>query len=450
MGEPRTSWSRDTPDRITKHSFSDTPIKACLSHRSEPAIVISKPAVISTIPKSLCCATSAESLASSGSYQEDRSRAAPNLLKVSGACVESDVECNTTDRKEHKQKTEEHLCAKDTPTSHSSLLLQNSDELTKNVETQKKVSKDDENNITFGQIELVPFSPLHIDSTLFEATESSDLVKCTHEASVSADSERSLVCRDSSAASADCSQLIDALDIQSPVVFRFNSSITVQSTPFSQREQTEELYTLQSEKFIEPLLKSSKSSSQHGATLSSIEPCQMRVFDHVQRFNKLAISSPKTKAQSPLKFQRTPVRQSVRRFNSLNQRKDTRSGWCATSQGSSMIKAVCLECGHFGGVQQTPQPDEVFHPPTDDNEVSSKPKLPMAPRKSDNSRHYALGDVTNMVEAKGSGLSSVPKYAMSEVAKSVLLQTAEKGYRGSPKNPLSHCMLLSAMQPVDL
>ncbi|MCJ8737067.1 hypothetical protein PDJAM_G00019600 [Pangasius djambal] len=463
--EPRTSWSRETLDGITEHPFPDTPMNAYLSYRSEPTVVLSKPAVISTIPKSLCCATSAESLASPDSFQEDGSRAAPNLLKVGEAFVKSDSKSHATDREEPKEKTEESSCAKDIPaSSYSSSLLQNSGELKKDVETPRKVLKDDEHNITFGQTELVPLSPLHIDSTLFEAAETSGVVKDTPKASVSADNESSLLFRDSSAASADCSQLIDALDIQSPVAFRLNSSITVQSTPFSGRAQTEELNTSQTEKFKEPVLlqKSSKSSSQHGATRGPTVPCKMRVADQVQRFNMLTLDSPKAKAQSrsPLKFQRTPVRQSVKRFNSLNQRKDIRSGWCATSQGSSMIKAVSVERGHFSGVQQQPRPGEVFCPPPNDNEGSSKTKLPVPPQKPANSRHCALGDVTNTVapKTKGSGSSSssssssssAPKCATSEVAGSVLLQAAEKGYRGSPKNPLTHGPLLSAMKPIDL
>lgn len=426
-------------------------MKAYPSYRSEPAIVLSKPPAVGSIPKSLCCAASSESLASSESFQEVASRTTPNRLKISGAFVESDSECHSTARKEPKEKTEEALCAKDIPASScSSSILQNSGELKNKVETLQKVLNDDD-HITY---ELVHLSPLHIDSTIFEAAESSDLVKDGHKACVSAVDEGSLVFTDSTAASADCSQLIDALDIQSPLAFRLNSSITVQSTPFSAREQTEQLNSLQSEKFKEPSLleKSAKFSSQHGTSFGPMEPCQIKVADHVQRFNMLAITSPKAKPRAPLKFQRTPVRQSVRRFNSLNQRKDTRSGWCATSQGSSMSKAVSLESGHFSGVQEQPEPNEVLCSPPNDNEVSSKPKLPVSLPKPDNSRHCVLGDVTNTVEpkAKGSGSSSAPKCAISEAAKSFLLQATEKGYRGSPKNPLTHSMLLSAMKPIDL
>ncbi|XP_058254385.1 rho GTPase-activating protein 11A isoform X2 [Hemibagrus wyckioides] len=452
--EPRTSWSRKTLDEITEHSFSDTPMKAYLSYRSEPTIVISKPAVTSTIP-SLCCATSAESSASSESFQEEGSLAAPNLLQATGAFVVSDSKSPTTDRDGPKDKTEEPSGAEDIlSSSYSSSILQNSGELKKNVETPQKVLKDNDHN-NFGQAEFVPLSPLHIDSTLFEAAESSDLVKyisvSAEKASESSDNDNSSLFRDTSPTSADCSQLIDALDIQSPVAFRLNSSITVQSTPFSGKEQAKELDTLQSEKkaLKEPLLlgKTSK-SSQHGSTLGS--KCQMKVADHVQHFNMLTINSPKVKARSPLKFQRTPVLQSVRRFNSLNERKEARSGWCATRQGSTITKAVGIKSGQFNKSQQHPQHCEVFCSPPDDAEVSLKPNLLVSPQKHANSRHSALGDLTNTVapKTKGTGLST--KSGVSEAAKSVIVQESEKAYRGSPKNPLTTGILLSALKPIDL
>ncbi|XP_027029469.2 rho GTPase-activating protein 11A isoform X2 [Tachysurus fulvidraco] len=447
--EPRTSWSRETLDEVTEHSFSDTPMKAYLSYRSGPTIVISKPAVVNTI-SSLCCATSPKSSASSGSFQEEGSQEAPKVLQVT-----SDSKSPTNDTEEPIDKLEEPSCAKEFPSSsYSSLNLQNSSELKKNVKTPQKDLKDDDN--TFGQTEFVPLSPLHIDSTLFEAAESSDLVKDTDKASVSADNENSLeLFRDCSAPSANCSQLIDALDIQSPVAFRLNSSITVQSTPYSGKEQTEELDTLQSVKksLKEQLLLEMpcKSSNQHGATLGPKEPRPVRVADHVQRFNMLTINSPKVKSRAPLTFQRTPVHQSVLRFNSLNQRKGARSGWCATSQSATMTKAHSLESGQFSRAHQHPQHSEIFSSPPDDAEVSTNPNLPVSPQRPTSSRHSALGDLTNTVAPKATVLSSAPKCAISDAAKAVLKQEAgNRAYRGSPKKPLANSMLLSSMKPIDL
>ncbi|TSO67489.1 Rho GTPase-activating protein 11A [Bagarius yarrelli] len=424
--KPGTSWSQETLHEITEPSFSDTPMKAYFSFRSEPTIVLSKPAVISNIP-SLCCATSAESSANSESFQEVVSKVPSNLRQITGAYIESDSKSPPADRKEPKHKTEKSLCAETIPTFlHSAFLLDSGEEKKNGKTPQKKLM--DENQNTAEQIEFVHLSPLHIDSTLFEAAESSSLAKDT--ASVSTDYEP-----------------INALDIQSPVAFRPNSSITVQSTPFSAREQMEELDTPQSDE-CKKLLSLEKSLGQQGGTLGPTDPLPTKVAEHVRHFNMLTIDSPKAKARAPLKFQRTPVRQSVRRFNSLNQRNEARSGWYATSQTSSKSKAVSLESCQFSEAQL--QPDKFYCLCTDDDKIS--PKLTSSSQKLANSRHRALEDLTNTVapKAKSPGSSSAPNCTTSKTAKSVLLQEAEKAYRGSPKNPLTHGILLSAMKPIDL
>lgn len=73
-----------------------------------------------------------------------------------------------------------------------------------------------------------------------------------------------------------------------------------------------------------------------------------RVSDHIQWFNRLSLNEPsRTKVKSPLKFQRTPVRQSVRRINSLLEyggqpprRKLVSLGGTA----SPLVKSVSCEC----------------------------------------------------------------------------------------------------------
>ncbi|KAI4902046.1 hypothetical protein NFI96_033102 [Prochilodus magdalenae] len=479
--EPAISWSRETPDGTqvdTGSSFSDTPMSACLktTYHSEPTIVVSKPPLVGNIPKSLCCATSAESLTSSESFSEDNSQTGPTLFRIREAFDEPVSTLYVTDKdhkEEPKEKTEEK--AKNYPaSSECSLPSENSpvtsDELKKHFPLQVSQSVVGDHNVTFGQFEMVPLSPLHIDSVLFdtETAESSVMVKNTQESSLSV--ENSCLVVGSSTASANCSRLIDALDIQSPVTFRLNSSITVQSTPFAARVQSRDLNSSQSEEFKEPSLVevSSESSSQHEVPTQechqrehSVDPVQARrtkVAEHVQRFNMLTLNSPRTKlARSPLKFQRTPVRQSVRRINSLlSQRKDLRSGWCAASQGSAIIKTLSLESGLTTGMpQQSPNTKAPSQAPVKQR-VSPQPKPPVPPVKSETCctiRHCALGDVTNMLAPKAKGDSLSTKNTPSEFPKSVLLQAAEKDkshYRGSPKNPLVQVKLLSAMKPIDL
>ncbi|XP_036449184.1 rho GTPase-activating protein 11A isoform X2 [Colossoma macropomum] len=475
--EPATSWSAETPDgtqAYTGSSFSDTPMSACLktTYCSEP-IIVSKPPLVGNIPKSLCCATSAESLASSESFSEEPSQAGPTLVRVRGAldepvstlCTTVSTLC-TTDmdyKEEPKEKTEEN--ANNPSSSELSIPSENSpvsSELKKNSSLQVSQSLVEDQNVTFGQIELVPLSPLHIDSVLFdtETGESSMMVKSTQESSVSVESTCLIV--DSSTGSANCSRLIDALDIQSPVAFRLNSSITVQSTPFAARERARELNTSQPDEFKEPLPveASSESSSQHESqqrepSLDLVQPHRTKVSDHIQRFNMLTLSSPKPKVvRSPLKFQRTPVRQSVRRINSLlNQTKEVRSGWCAASRGSSGMKALSLESGLSADVLLQGQATEVPSETPVERVIPKPPEPPIKSATCCTIMHCPLGDITNTEAPKAKGDAFSAKGIPSEFPKSVLLEAAERDmshYRGSPKNPLTQVKLLSAMKPIDL
>ncbi|XP_062863239.1 rho GTPase-activating protein 11A isoform X1 [Trichomycterus rosablanca] len=440
--KPGTSWREHTPDgthAFTENSLLETPMKACLSYRSEPTIVISKPPIAGSLPKSLCCATSSESLASSESFNEESSQVASTPLKIRGAFDESDRVCHTADTNNSGKLTEQTEAA--TSSSNHSDFSNNLDEPKDSVQTPLKILVND-HDATCEHIRLVPLSPLHIDSTLFEHTMN------TSKSSPNAESKIGSSFPEGSKGSVNCSRLIDALDIQSPVAFRLNSSITIQSTPYAGLEQTGKLNTSQPEEFKQPesAKKSARSKSRQGDLLGPKEPPRIRVADQVQRFNKLTLESPKGRViRAPLKFQRTPVRQSVRRFNSLEKRKDARSGWCATSQ--STIKAASLESGHFGEAQQhCPAYED-----SNDKASCSNTKQETSAQKSANTvRLCALGDVTNTVtpKAKGDG-TSAPKGIMSEFAKTVH-QTAEKAYRGSPWNPLTQGKLLSAMKPIDL
>uniref|UniRef100_A0A4W4HDA0 Rho-GAP domain-containing protein n=1 Tax=Electrophorus electricus TaxID=8005 RepID=A0A4W4HDA0_ELEEL len=436
------SWSVETPNG---NLFPDTPMNVYLktNYRSEPSIVVSKPLIVGSIPKGFCCATSAESLACSESCSEENTQ---TLVKMRSYEESSSTLLATDkDNKEEPKEKKEHTCVNIISESYKFFVASESSSQLKESGSLHMPQKDlvDNCNDTFKQFEIGPLSPLHIDSALFEheAADNSVLAKNTQESFPVAENESSSLFMDGSTGPTG-SRLVDALDIQSPMAFKLMSAITVQSTPL----------------FIGPLLLN-KFPEQHGGpihneqecTRGSIEPGRVKVADHVQRFNMLTLASPKPRvARSPLKFQRTPVRQSVRRINSLGQRKETRSGWCAASQGTPVVKAVSLESGLCTGTPQLPQAKDVSHCPPHDKGVFLKPKLPVPPKKPSTChgiRHWALEDVTNTVAPKLRG--SMP----SDVQQSSLLQPAERDmshYRGSPKNPLTQCKLLSAMKPLDL
>ncbi len=362
--------------------------------------------VSSVIPKSLCCASSDGSALDS--FSEERAHTGPTLLKIKQAFGESDSDLHSIIKPQnHDEPQDGPDVGLPSETSHKSM---------------SESSESDDHNVTFGQIEIVPLTPLHIDSALFDSG-LTRLMKTSPDGSLCLENESKAFLKD---ATGDCSQLIDALDIQSPVAFRLDTSSRVQSTPYATRSQTNANTSLPSE----PLLTDKTDGPQDQAEKpqnhpEAIETRRMRVADQIKQFNMMTLNSPKAKAvRSPLKFQRTPVRQSIRRINSLiGGRKNTRMGWCATTQ----IKTVSLESGL---------------------QMFSKPKPP-----SKKPAVKALEDVTNKAPKTKCDMLSTNKNAANDHPKSVLLQMSENDtshYRGSPKNPLTVGRLLSAMKPIDL
>lgn len=367
--------------------------------------------VSSVIPKSLCCASSDGSALDL--FSEERSHTGPTLLKIKQAFGESGSDLHSIIKPQNHDKPQDGRdVGLPSETSHKSM---------------SESSESDDHNVTFGQIEIVPLTPLHIDSALFDSG-LTRFVKTSPDGSLCLENESRAFLKN---ATGDCSQLIDALDIQSPVAFRLDTSSRVQSTPYATRSQTNANTSLLSE-LKESILTDKTDGPQDQAEKpqnhpGAIETRRMRVADQIKQFNMMTLNSPKAKVvRSPLKFQRTPVRQSIRRINSLiGGRKNTRMGWCAASQ----IKTVSLESGL---------------------QTFSKPKPPVHPKKP---AVKALEDVTNKAPKTKCDMLSTNKNPANEHPKSVLLQMSENDtshYRGSPKNPLTEGRLLSAMKPIDL
>ncbi|XP_067223119.1 rho GTPase-activating protein 11A isoform X2 [Chanodichthys erythropterus] len=401
----RSMWSGDTPDvglNFPADSFSETPVSSC---RSEPALDVCKPPTVSGIPKILCDGLD--------SFSEERSNTGATLLKIKQAFGESGSDLHSIIK-------------------HDEPLGSNSEAVSSVValpsETAHKSMSESEHNVTFGQIEIAPLSPLHIDSALFDSGPTRFGETSLNE-SLWLENESRDFLKDATGCSADCSQLIDALDIQSPVAFRLDTSNRVQSTPYAAKTQTNANVSL-SRELKESLLVNNSKADNHP---NAIEARRMKVAEQIKLFNMMTLNSPKPKVvRSPLKFQRTPVRQSVRRLNSLvGSRKDVRMGWCAASP----MKAVSLESA-LHSIQQ----------PT-----FAKPKPPVPPKNP--VKNGALEDVTNKAPKTKCNTLSANKNAADEHSKSVLLQVSENDtnrYRGSPKNPLAEVRLMSALKPIDL
>lgn len=199
------------------------------------------------------------------------------------------------------------------------------------------------------------------------------------------------------------------------------------------------------------------------------------VSDHIQWFNKLSLNDPSSasKTKPPLKFQRTPVRQSVRRMNSLleaNGRSVRSQLLKASSVGSPLVKSVSCDSALFSCTEK-PSKNSVALPlrsqstcdqvsvshkqldlasksccrPSDKPEASVRTAGVREQKAIVHPSKCVLEDLTNHETVK----SSVKVNANVNIP-GVAPGKERVRYRGSPKNPISTVKLLPAARPVDL
>ncbi|NXH74664.1 RHGBA protein, partial [Hydrobates tethys] len=213
-----------------------------------------------------------------------------------------------------------------------------------------------------------------------------------------------------------------------------------------------------------------------------------KVSDHIQWFNKLSLNDPSSasKTKPPLKFQRTPVRQSVRRINSLletNRRSVSSQLLKASDVGSLLVKSLSYDSALVSCTEK-PSKNSVALPlrseSTYDQVSRSHKQLDLTsksccrplnpPDKPDVSVRTAgiheqkatvhpsksvLEDLTNHETVKSSLKANaninIPGAAPEKSTISRIAPGKERvRYRGSPKNPISKVKLLPTAKPVDL
>ncbi|XP_072719864.1 rho GTPase-activating protein 11A isoform X1 [Ciconia boyciana] len=229
-------------------------------------------------------------------------------------------------------------------------------------------------------------------------------------------------------------------------------------------------------------------NSDKALTKTSTVSDHGKVSDHIQWFNKLSLNDPSSasKTKPPLKFQRTPVRQSVRRINSLleaNRRSVSSQLLKASDVGSPLVKSLSYDSALFSGTEK-PSKNSVALPlrsestydqvsvshkqldltsksccrplnPSDKPDASVRTagiheqKATVHPSKS------VLEDLTNHETVKSSlkvnANINIPGAAPE---KSTITRSASGKervrYRGSPKNPIPKVKLLPTAKPIDL
>ncbi|XP_019352101.1 rho GTPase-activating protein 11A isoform X3 [Alligator mississippiensis] len=203
-----------------------------------------------------------------------------------------------------------------------------------------------------------------------------------------------------------------------------------------------------------------------------------RVSDHIQWFNKLCLNDPcsASKAKPPLKFQRTPVRQSVRRMNSLLEA-SRQSVNCKLAKPSDayspLAKSVSYDSALFSCLEEssknstTSSSCETVHQVLMSyKEMDLIPKShskPLNPVEKDDvsvrivrsckQKVTVLEDLTNHEVSKAAvKLSTNTNIIGATSDKNILTKnaTGKARYRGSPKNPISKAKLLPSTKPVDL
>ncbi|CAM5122147.1 unnamed protein product [Eretmochelys imbricata] len=212
-----------------------------------------------------------------------------------------------------------------------------------------------------------------------------------------------------------------------------------------------------------------------------------KVSDHVHWFNKLSLNDPcsASKTKPPLKFQRTPVRQSVRRINSLLESNRQSVSYKLAKPGdvcSPLVKSVSYDTALSSCTEKFSKNSTVslLYCETTRTQVSTSSELDLASKSSKlinsleqadasvktvrickqkvtigNPSKSVLEDLTNHEAPKAAvKMNSSINFLIATPDKSTLRKSAtgkEKArYRGSPKNPISKAKLLPTAKPVDL
>ncbi|XP_048161642.1 rho GTPase-activating protein 11A isoform X1 [Corvus hawaiiensis] len=211
-----------------------------------------------------------------------------------------------------------------------------------------------------------------------------------------------------------------------------------------------------------------------------------KVSDHIQWFNQLSINDPNSasKVKPPLKFQRTPVRQSVRRMNSLleaNRQSVSSRAVKSSSVGSPLVKSLSYDSAVFPCTEK-PSKNSVRLPRRSEstcNQVSVAHKQldltsksccrPLNPSEKPDVSVRTVGIHEQKVHPSKSVLEDLTNHEMVKSSlkvnaninipgaaseKSMIARSApgkeRARYRGSPKNPISEVKLLPTAKPVDL
>ncbi|XP_072478967.1 rho GTPase-activating protein 11A isoform X2 [Notamacropus eugenii] len=219
-----------------------------------------------------------------------------------------------------------------------------------------------------------------------------------------------------------------------------------------------------------------------------------KVSDHIQWFNKLSLNDSRAeiKVKSPLKFQRTPVRQSVRRINSLMETNRQLGRFASLREVSSpLVKAMSYEHELSSHIESTSnnsssallysehkQKQKSVAFAQSSTELTSKSSLESSSKLCSKVKRHSDSSNTSLIPTKvckqevilGSQIKSVlddltnhePLKSVVKTSTTSSVGTQEKSigrkpsgrervwYKGSPKNPIAKVQLMPTARPLEL
>ncbi|XP_036592933.1 rho GTPase-activating protein 11A isoform X2 [Trichosurus vulpecula] len=219
-----------------------------------------------------------------------------------------------------------------------------------------------------------------------------------------------------------------------------------------------------------------------------------KVSDHIHWFNKLSLNDSRTesKAKSPLKFQRTPVRQSVRRINSLIEM-NRQSGRLASLREvpSPLVKSMSCDSDLSSHIESTSnnssaaplysehkRGQESMSFAQSSTELTSKSSIELSSKPCSKVKRHpdswstsvrparvckqkvilgsqiksVLDDLTNHESLK-SVVNTSTAFSVGTQEKTIVRKPSGRErvwYKGSPKNPIAKVQLLPTTKPLEL
>ncbi|XP_061467477.1 rho GTPase-activating protein 11A isoform X2 [Rhineura floridana] len=470
---PRTTGSEETNNNATN-------LMACFkaeTSSSEPALKARKPPVISVKSRPADASTGPESNKQTSFCEDENNLTTDTLLKIKKAFSESGSNL-------HKLNFEGSVSNKLTQgASFSELNLEgelskakvqkmsNVEQKTRFASSANKSNATDKHLPSMEQIKAV-------DASLFQnTTETNNPI---HEFSISNGSIKE-----------------DQVTTVTSPGTHLNSTNTLKKETWESNERSVEEFKycnserdtkecLETGELLSQLPEDGERSSKRYLRMETQEKSQLspsgKVADHIHWFNKLSLNEPHsgTKTKSPLKFQRTPVRQSIRRMNSLleaNKQSITCKIIKAGGDCPSLVKSVsyetalsaCVESISNTSTASLSSSESVCRQMStcDQFALSSKSYLQLiyplqrASRPGETCRETlttypqsksALEDLTNYEVPKTVKNTSI-NLLVSTPDKCLLRKTlTEKRacYKGSPKNPMATAKLVPVVKPLDL